>query len=40
MEGVDAMSLGGTEETGDDDEAPKINMEELLDDFDDLNVEA
>ena len=40
MEGVDAMSLGGTEETGDDDEAPKINMEELLDDFDDLNVKA
>jgi len=38
MAGVDAMSLGGTEETGDDDEAPKINMDELLDDFDDLNV--
>jgi nonsense-mediated mRNA decay protein 3 len=38
MAGVDAMSLGGTEETGEDDEAPKINMDELLDDFDDLNV--
>ena len=38
MDGVDAMSIADTEETGDD-EVPKINMDELLDDFDELKVQ-
>jgi nonsense-mediated mRNA decay protein 3 len=38
MNGIDAMSIGGTEES-EDDEVPQINMEELLDDFDELTVE-
>ena len=38
MEGVEAASVAETEETGDDD-VPKIEMDELLDDFDELNVE-
>ena len=39
MEGVETASIAETEETGDDGEIPKIDMEELLDDFDELNVE-
>ena len=39
MEGLETASVAETEETGDGDEIPKIEMEELLDDFDELNVE-
>jgi nonsense-mediated mRNA decay protein 3 len=35
---ADAMSIAGTDLSGDE-EVPKIDMEELLDDFEDLNVE-
>jgi len=35
--GVDAMSIAETETSGED-EVPKINMDELLDDFDELNM--
>ena len=38
MEGVETASVADTLETGDD-EVPKIEMDELLDDFDELNVE-
>ena len=39
MEGVETASVAGTDETGDDDDdLPQIEMDELLDDFDDLNV--
>ena len=40
MNGVeeDAMSVAETEDT-EDEQAPKINMEELLEDFDELNVQ-
>ena len=37
MEGIEAMSMGGTEETSDD-EVPKINAEDLLDDMDELSI--
>ena len=36
-QGVDAMSIAETEGSGED-EVPKINMDELLDDLEDLNV--
>ncbi|KAL9631005.1 MAG: hypothetical protein Q9164_006121 [Protoblastenia rupestris] len=39
MEGVETASVAATEQTGDDEEIPRIDMEELLDDFDELNVE-
>ena len=35
----DAMSIAETEDDGDDEEIPKINMENLLEDFDELNVQ-
>ena len=38
MEGVETASVAVTEQTGDDEEIPRIDMEELLDDFDELNV--
>jgi nonsense-mediated mRNA decay protein 3 len=38
MTGLEAMSIGGTEES-EDDEVPQINMDELLDGFDELNVQ-
>ena len=37
MDGIEAMSLGETEDASDE-EVPKISVDELLDDFDDLNV--
>jgi nonsense-mediated mRNA decay protein 3 len=37
MTGLEAMSIGETEES--EDEVPQINMDELLDDFDELNVQ-
>lgn len=37
MEGIEAMSMGDTEDS-DDDEIPKISADQLLEDFDDLNV--
>ena len=37
MHGIEAMSIGDTEES-EDGEVPRINMEELLDDFDELRV--
>lgn len=37
MSGIEAMSIGDTEES--EDEVPQINMDELLDDFDELNVQ-
>ena len=36
---LDTASVAETEETEDEEEVPKINMEELLDEFDELNVE-
>jgi nonsense-mediated mRNA decay protein 3 len=39
MNGIEAMSIGDTEES-EDEEVPQINMEELLDDFDELNVQG
>ncbi|KAL9098188.1 MAG: hypothetical protein Q9163_006102 [Psora crenata] len=39
MQGVETASIAETEETGNDEDIPKIDMEELLDDFDELNVE-
>ena len=38
MEGLETASVAETEETGDDD-IPQIEMDELLDDFDELNVD-
>lgn len=38
VDAAEAASVAETEETGDD-EVPKIDMEELLDEFDELNVE-
>ena len=38
MEGIETASVAETEETGDDD-IPRIEMDELLDDFDELKVE-
>ncbi|KAI9836636.1 MAG: ribosome-binding protein [Sarea resinae] len=40
MEGVEGAEMDDTETEGsEDDEVPKINMDELLDEFDELNVE-
>jgi len=36
--GIEAMSIGETDDSGDD-EVPKINVDGLLDDFDDLHVD-
>ena len=38
MHGIESMSIGDTEES-EDEEVPRINMDELLDDFDELNVQ-
>jgi nonsense-mediated mRNA decay protein 3 len=38
MHGIESMSIGNTEES-EDEEVPRINMDELLDDFDELNVQ-
>jgi nonsense-mediated mRNA decay protein 3 len=38
MNGIEAMSIGDTEES--EDEVPQINMDELLEDFDELNVQG
>lgn len=35
---VDAMSIAETEMTVEEDDGPKVNMEELLDDFDELEI--
>ena len=39
MEGVEAASVAETEQTEDGEEVPQIDMEELLDDFNELDVE-
>jgi nonsense-mediated mRNA decay protein 3 len=39
MEGLETASVAETEETEDGEEVPKIDMEELLDDFNELDVE-
>ena len=39
MEGLESASVAETEETEDGEEVPRIDMEELLDDFNELDVE-
>ena len=39
MEGIETTSVARAEETVDDDEIPRIEVDDLLDDFDDLHVE-
>lgn len=39
MEWLETASVAETEETEDEEEVPKIDMEELLDDFNELDVE-
>ena len=39
MEGLETASTAETDETEDGEEVPKIDMDELLDDFNDLDVE-
>ncbi len=36
---VDEMSVAETEPAGDDDNAPRVNMDELLEDFDELDIQ-
>ena len=38
MEGLETASAAETDETGEEDEVPKIDMDELLDDFNELDV--
>lgn len=39
MEGVETASVAETEQTEEGEEVPKIDMEELLDDFNELDVQ-